>query len=71
MNECWFRRGLLRHTGFMDARHGGGRHRHRGDSCRTTHQYEVMSVIPTAPIGDVPTTFEEWATTMMEDNLDA
>ena len=37
----------------------------------TTHQYEVMAVIPTAPIGDLPTTFEQWATTMMEGNLDA
>ena len=30
-----------------------------------THQYEFMSVIPTAPVGDVPTSFEQWATTLM------
>jgi hypothetical protein len=26
-----------------------------------THQYEVMSVIPTAPIGDLPVTYEAWS----------
>ena len=30
-----------------------------------THQYEFMSVIPTAPVGEVPKTFEAWATTLM------
>ena len=56
MNEYWFRRGLLRHTGFMtpdmvaDAIF-------TAVTLPATHQYEIMSVIPTAPIGDVPTTY--------------
>jgi NAD(P)-dependent dehydrogenase (short-subunit alcohol dehydrogenase family) len=64
MNEYWFRRGLLRHTGFMEPGMVA-------DAIVTavtlppTHQYEFMSVIPTAPVGDVPTTFEQWATTLM------
>ena len=64
MNEYWFRRGLLRHTGFMDPGMVA-------DAIVTavtlpaTHQYEFMSVIPTAPVGDVPTSFEQWATTLM------
>ena len=58
-NERWFRMNLLRHTGFMvpddvaDAvvtavtvRHG--------------HQYSFMEVTPTAPMGPLPTTYEEW-----------
>ena len=67
MNEFWFRRGLLRHTGFMtpdmvaDAIF-------TAVSLPATHQYEIMSVIPTAPIGDVPTSYEEWGAALM--NLD-
>jgi NAD(P)-dependent dehydrogenase (short-subunit alcohol dehydrogenase family) len=67
MNEYWFRRGLLRHTGFMtpdmvaDAIF-------TAVSLPATHQYEIMSVIPTAPIGDVPTSYEEWGAALM--NLD-
>ena len=64
-SELWFRRGLLRHGGFMTPDMVA-------DAIFTavtlpmTHQYEVMSVIPTAPVGDLPTTFEQWATTMMD-----
>ena len=61
VNEFWFRRGLLRHTGFMtpdmvaDAIVSAV-------TLPTTHQYEVMAVIPTAPNGDLPTTYEQWGT---------
>ena len=50
---------LLRHTGFMfpdDV----------ADAVVTAvtlprgHQYSVMEVMPTAPIGPLPPTFEEW-----------
>ena len=63
-NELWFRRGLLRHTGLMtpdmvaDAivdvvtRPPG-------------YQYEIVAVVPTAPMGDLPVTFEEWGGAMM------
>ena len=37
----------------------------------TTYQYEVMAVIPTAPIGDLPTTFEQWAIAMMQGDADS
>jgi NADP-dependent 3-hydroxy acid dehydrogenase YdfG len=65
MNEFWFRRGLLRHTGFMTPDMVA-------DAIVTavtlpaTHQYEIMSVIPTAPVGDVPTTYEQWGTALMD-----
>lgn len=64
MNEFWFRRGLLRHTGFMqpamvaDAIFSAV-------TLPATYQYESMTVIPTAPIGDLPTTFEDWITALM------
>ena len=58
-NEHWFRMNLLRHTGFMvpdDV----------ADAVVTAitlppaHQYGLMEVTPTAPIGALPPTFEEW-----------
>jgi len=58
-HELWFRRGLLRHSGLMNP----------GNvadamvamvSLPATYQYEVVSVMPTAPVGDIPTTIEEW-----------
>jgi NADP-dependent 3-hydroxy acid dehydrogenase YdfG len=58
-HELWFRRGLLRHSGAMvpdnvaDAMVAMV-------SLPPTYQYEVMSVAPTAPAGDMPTTMEEW-----------
>ncbi len=58
-NERWFRMSLLRHTGFMlpddvadavvDA-----------VTLRRGHQYSVMEVMPTAPMGPLPATYEEW-----------
>ena len=29
-----------------------------------TYQYEVVAVMPTAPVGDLPQTFEEWGAAM-------
>jgi NAD(P)-dependent dehydrogenase (short-subunit alcohol dehydrogenase family) len=63
-NELWFRRGLLRHTGLMTPDNVA-------DAIVTAvtlpigHQYEVMAVMPVAPIGEIPTTFEDWIATMM------
>lgn len=65
VNELWFRRGLLRHTGFMtpdmvaDAIFSAV-------ALPSTHQYEIMTVIPTAPVGDLPTTYEQWITALMD-----
>jgi NADP-dependent 3-hydroxy acid dehydrogenase YdfG len=58
-NQRWFRMNLLRHTGLMvpdDV----------ADAVVTAvtrprrHQYSFMEVIPAAPIGPLPETFEEW-----------
>ena len=63
-NDLWFRRGLLRHTGLMtpemvaDAIVGAV-------TLPPTHQYELIAVTPTAPEGEPPRTFEEWADAMM------
>ena len=57
-NEMWYRRGLLRHTGLMlpdmvaDAVVSAV-------TLPMTHQYELMAVIPTAPIGALPLTHQD------------
>jgi NADP-dependent 3-hydroxy acid dehydrogenase YdfG len=64
-NQQWFRMNLLRHTGLMvpdDV----------ADAVVTAvtlprgHQYSVMEVMPTAPIGPLPATFEEWGAALAE-----
>lgn len=63
VNELWFRRGLLRHTGLMAPEMVA-------DAVVTAltlpagHQYELMTVVPTAPIGELPGTFDEWGGAM-------
>jgi NADP-dependent 3-hydroxy acid dehydrogenase YdfG len=58
-NRQWFRMNLLRHTGLMEP----------DDvadavvtlvTLRRGHQYSFMELMPTAPIGPLPTTFEDW-----------
>jgi NAD(P)-dependent dehydrogenase (short-subunit alcohol dehydrogenase family) len=58
-NQQWFRMYLLRHTGLMvpdDV----------ADAVLTAvtlprgHQYSVMEVTPSAPVGPLPETFESW-----------
>lgn len=57
-NELWFRRGLLRHTGLMtpdmvaDAVISAV-------TLPMTHQLELISLVPAAPIGPLPETFAE------------
>lgn len=57
-NELWFRRGLLRHTGLMtpdmvaDAVVAAV-------TLPMTHQMELISLLPTAPIDALPETFSE------------
>ena len=64
-NERWFRMNLLRHTGFMvpdDV----------ADAVVTAvtvphgHQYALMEVMPTAPMGPLPPTYEEWGAALAE-----
>jgi NADP-dependent 3-hydroxy acid dehydrogenase YdfG len=58
-NDLWFRRGLLRHHGLMTPANVAD-----AMVAMVTlppgYQYEVVSVMPTAPVGDVPTTLQEW-----------
>ena len=64
-NQAWFRMNLLRHTGLMVPDNVA-------DAVVTAvtlprgYQYSVMEVMPAAPIGSLPTTFEEWVTEMAE-----
>jgi NADP-dependent 3-hydroxy acid dehydrogenase YdfG len=58
-NERWFRMNLLRHTGLMvpddvaDAVVAAV-------TVPPGHQYALMEVMPTAPMGPLPPTYEEW-----------
>jgi NAD(P)-dependent dehydrogenase (short-subunit alcohol dehydrogenase family) len=58
-HDLWFRRGLLRHQGLMTPENVA-------DAMITmvglppTHQYEILSLVPTAPVGELPTTMAEW-----------
>ncbi len=58
-NERWFRMNLLRHTGFMYPEQVA-------DAVVAAvtlprgHQYSLMEVMPTAPIGPLPPTFDAW-----------
>ena len=62
--DYWFRRGLLRHTGLMTPEMVA-------DAVASTvtlpmaHQYDTLSVMPTAPIGALPATYEEFVEGIM------
>jgi NAD(P)-dependent dehydrogenase (short-subunit alcohol dehydrogenase family) len=64
-NERWFRMYLLRHAGVMvpddvaDAAVAAV-------TLPRGHQYSVMEVTPTAPVGPLPATFEEWGASIAE-----
>jgi NAD(P)-dependent dehydrogenase (short-subunit alcohol dehydrogenase family) len=67
-SEFWFRRGLLRHTGLMtpdmvaDAVVAAV-------TLPVGYQYESVAVIPTAPVGDAPRTYEEFGAAMMQAHM--
>ena len=62
--DYWFRRGLLRHSGLMTPEIVA-------EAVATAvtlpmnYQFDAFSVTPTAPIGPLPDTFEEFITQMM------
>jgi NADP-dependent 3-hydroxy acid dehydrogenase YdfG len=62
--DYWFRRGIMRHTGLMtpdmvaDAVVAAV-------TLPMGYQYDLMTVIPTAPIGELPGTLEEYGALMM------
>lgn len=63
-NEHWFRMNLLRHTGFMvpddvaDAMV-------EAVTLPRGHQYSVMEVMPTAPMGELPPTYGAWGAALI------
>jgi NADP-dependent 3-hydroxy acid dehydrogenase YdfG len=58
-NELWFRRGLLRHRGLMTPDNVADA-MVAMVSLPPSYQYDVVSVAPTAPVGELPHTLEEW-----------
>jgi NADP-dependent 3-hydroxy acid dehydrogenase YdfG len=62
--DYWFRRGILRHSGLMTPDMVA-------DAVVTAvtlprgYQYDLMTVIPTAPVGELPGTLEEFGALMM------
>jgi NADP-dependent 3-hydroxy acid dehydrogenase YdfG len=62
--DYWFRRGILRHSGLMtpdmvaDAVAAAV-------TLPPGYQYDLMTVIPTAPVGELPGTLEEFGALMM------
>jgi NADP-dependent 3-hydroxy acid dehydrogenase YdfG len=58
-HELWFRRGLLRHSGAMTP-DDVAEAMVAMVSLPPTFQYDVLSVGPTAPVGAMPTSLEEW-----------
>jgi NADP-dependent 3-hydroxy acid dehydrogenase YdfG len=63
-SELWFRRGLLRHCGTTTAENVADAMLAMV-SLPPAYQYDVLSVGPTAPVGDLPTTLEEWQASFM------
>jgi len=64
-NERWFRMNLLRHAGLMvpdDVAEAVV----TAVTLPHAHQYSVIEVMPTAPVGPLPATYEEWGETMAE-----
>jgi NAD(P)-dependent dehydrogenase (short-subunit alcohol dehydrogenase family) len=63
-HDYWFRRGLLRHAGLMtpdivaDAVVAAV-------TLPLTHQYELAAVVPMAPIGELPMTYEDLIMSLM------
>ncbi len=61
----WFRRGLLRHGGLMTPDMVAEAVAN-AVTMPFTHQYELMTVIPTAPLGELPVTYEELIASLMK-----
>ncbi|MFA5885437.1 MAG: SDR family NAD(P)-dependent oxidoreductase [Acidimicrobiia bacterium] len=66
--EHWFRRGLIRHTGLMTPDMVA-----EAVASAVTlpvgYQYETLAVVPTAPVGDLPVTFEEFGEAVMRAHM--
>lgn len=67
-SELWFRRGLLRHAGAMDPGMVADAVAH-AVTLPAGYQYESFAVVPTAPVGPLPTTFAEYGEQMLGAHL--
>jgi NADP-dependent 3-hydroxy acid dehydrogenase YdfG len=67
-SEHWFRRGLLRHIGLMTPEMVADAVA-AAVTLPVGYQYESLGVIPTAPVGDLPATFEEFGEAMMRAHM--
>ena len=63
-SDYWFRRGLLRHSGLMTPDMVADTVA-RAVTLPMSYQYDVLSVMPTAPIGALPATYEEFVEGIM------
>ena len=66
--EYWFRRGLLRHAGLMGPEMVADAVA-AAVTLPAEYQYESFAVIPTAPVGEPPRTFEEFGAAMIERHM--
>jgi NAD(P)-dependent dehydrogenase (short-subunit alcohol dehydrogenase family) len=62
--DYWFRRGLLRHTGLMFPEMVADAVA-RAVTLPMAYQYDALSVTPMAPIGELPSSVEEFVAEMM------
>jgi len=65
VTEAWFRRGLLRHAGTMRPAMVADAVAH-AVTLPAGYQYESVAVIPTAPVGPLPTTLDELGEQMLQ-----
>lgn len=66
--DVWFRRGLLRHAGAMTPHMVADAVVH-AVTLPAGYQYESVAVVPTAPVGPLPTTFPEYGEQMMRAHM--
>ena len=66
--DVWFRRGLLRHAGAMNPHMVADAVLH-AVTLPAGYQYESVAVVPTAPVGPLPTTFAEYGEQMMRAHM--
>jgi len=64
-HDLWFRRGLLRHQGLMNPANVAEAMLAMVQ-LPSTYQYETVSLVPTAPIGELPVTMDEWQQRMIQ-----
>jgi len=66
--DAWFRRGLLRHPGAMSPDMVADAVVH-AVSLPRGYQYDTVAIVPTAPVGPLPTTFAEYGEQMMRAHM--